>query len=315
MRRIFWDRMGKVQVSIIIVNYNTKDLTRDCLKSIFEQTQEIEFEVIVSDNASTDGSVEMIRSEFPQVVLIENHTNLGFGAANNRGLKIAKGEFIFYLNSDTILLNNAVKLFYDYWQNAPDKDEIGVLGAMLLDGNGQTIHSFGQIKSIDTKLKELFRCWIGISRRTLKYFFTHKLNKVVFEHNQANFFGEVSYVTGADMFLKNNEMAKFDERFFMYCEETDLQLQLKKEGKKSFIIEGPMIIHLSGGSTKKALYEVIHLGTPGQIQLSLSNIKFMKKNYYSPIKIFVLKVLTLFIWLNPLIFSNTKVKIKEMLAL
>ena len=194
-------------------------------------------------------------------------------------------------------------------------DSLRILLVFSIASNLKTIHSFGKIKSIDTKLKELFRCWIGISKRTLKYFFTHKLNKIVFEHNQASFFGEVPYVTGADMFLKNNEMAKFDERFFMYCEETDLQLQLKKIGKMSFIIEGPMIIHLSGGSTKKALYEVMHFGTPGQIQLSLSDIKFMKKNYYNPVKIFILKVLTLFIWLNPLIFYNTKVKIKEMLAL
>lgn len=84
-----------MDVSIIIVNYNTKDLTCNCLKSVFEQTEDIDFEVIVSDNGSTDGSVEMIKTEFPQVVLIENRVNLGFGAANNRGLKLAKGKYIF----------------------------------------------------------------------------------------------------------------------------------------------------------------------------------------------------------------------------
>ena len=97
-----------MDVSIIIVNYNTCELTRNCLKSVFEQTKNIDFEVIVSDNGSKDGSVEMIKKEFPYVILIENNANLGFGAANNRGLKIAKGKYIFYLNCDTILLNNAV---------------------------------------------------------------------------------------------------------------------------------------------------------------------------------------------------------------
>ncbi|MGN0729950.1 glycosyltransferase [Treponema sp.] len=101
-----------LDVSIIIVNYNTLELTKNCLKSIFEQTNGILFEVIVSDNGSTDGSIEMIKSEFPQVILIENNANLGFGAANNRGLKIEKGKYIFYLNSDTVLLNKAVKIFF-----------------------------------------------------------------------------------------------------------------------------------------------------------------------------------------------------------
>ena len=115
-------------VSIIIVNYNTMDLTRNCLKSVFEQTKDISFEVIVSDNGSNDGSIEMIKSEFPQVVLIENNANLGFGAANNRGLKMTKGKYIFYLNSDTVLLNNAVKNFFDYWENSPEKEKIGAFG-------------------------------------------------------------------------------------------------------------------------------------------------------------------------------------------
>ena len=99
--------MGELtmDVSVIIVNYNTKVLTFNCLSSVFEMVKDIQFEVIVSDNGSTDGSIEMIKENFPQVILIENGENLGFGAANNRALKIAKGKYIFYLNSDTVLLN------------------------------------------------------------------------------------------------------------------------------------------------------------------------------------------------------------------
>lgn len=102
-----------MNVSVIIVNYNTKELTKNCLASIFEKTKNIDFEVIVSDNGSTDGSIEMIKSDFPQVVLIENNVNLGFGKANNIAAKIAKGKYLLFLNSDTILLNNAVKEFFD----------------------------------------------------------------------------------------------------------------------------------------------------------------------------------------------------------
>lgn len=305
----------KMQVSIIIVNYNTKKLLRDCLESIFRQTKDISFEVIVSDNGSTDGSVEMIASEFPQVILIENNANLGFGAANNRGLEIANGEFIFYLNSDTILLNNAVKIFYDYWENTPNKDEIGVLGAMLLNEEGDTIHSFGQIKSLNKELEERFHCLLGVTKDTLKYFFTRQLKNLPLDDNvQKSFFGEVPYVTGADLFMKNDSFAKFDERYFMYKEEVDMQLQLHKADKKSFMIEGPQIIHLGGASSERKKQKVVYLSSFSDIQLLISSIHFYKKNFPNcRIRLLLLKTFTLFLWLNPLIFRNTKSKIKDML--
>ena len=113
-----------MDVSVIIVNYNTCEITKNCLKSVFEQTIGIEFEVIVSDNGSKDGSIEMIRTDFPQVIFIENNANPGFGTANNRALAVAKGKYVFYLNSDTLLLNNAVKIFFDYWENAAEKQKM-----------------------------------------------------------------------------------------------------------------------------------------------------------------------------------------------
>ncbi len=130
-----------MQVSIIIVNYNTKELIKNCINSIYENTKDIDFEIIVSDNGSTDGSVEMLKNDFPNVILIENNANLGFGKANNNGLKVAKGEYIFYLNSDTVLLNNAVKMFYDYWEQNLQKDKIGALGANLLNEKLKITHS------------------------------------------------------------------------------------------------------------------------------------------------------------------------------
>ena len=128
-----------MQLSIIIVNYNTKSLLRNCLTSVYDLTSDITFEIIVSDNGSTDGSIEMLKTEFPQVILIENNANLGFGAANNRALDIAKGKYIFYLNSDTVLLNNACKIFYDYWESAQNKDSIGAIGANLLDKDNNVL--------------------------------------------------------------------------------------------------------------------------------------------------------------------------------
>jgi len=98
-----------LKISIIIVSYNTKDILKDSIASIINQTVNISYEIIVFDNGSSDGSQAMVRHDFPGVVLIENRENIGFGAANNRAHSIVRGEYVFFLNSDTVLLNNAVK--------------------------------------------------------------------------------------------------------------------------------------------------------------------------------------------------------------
>jgi GT2 family glycosyltransferase len=141
-------------VSIIIVNYNTKELLHNCLISIYEQTKDIEFEVIVSDNGSVDGAIQMVQLEFPNVIIIKNNMNIGFGAANNKGLDIARGKYVFYLNSDTVLLNNAVKIFYDFWENYSEKDELGAIGCNLLDGNFETTHSAGSFPCLGGEIKK-----------------------------------------------------------------------------------------------------------------------------------------------------------------
>ena len=159
-----------IDVSIIVVNYNTKELTRNCLKSVFERTDGISFEVIVSDNGSTDGSQEMIRAEFPEVVLIENDANIGFGAANNRALAVARGKYVFYLNSDTVLLNNAVKMFFDYWENSPAKESIGALGANLLDEDMNITHSWGRFPAFRAMAKDiLHRNWTIVAKGLLLF--------------------------------------------------------------------------------------------------------------------------------------------------
>lgn len=249
-----------LDVSIIIVNYNTKDLTRNCLKAVFEQTKNISFEVIVSDNGSNDGSIEMIKSEFPQVILIENNENLGFGAANNCGLKIAKGKYIFYLNSDTVLLNNAAKIFFEYWENSPEKEKIGALGGVLQDENGNLIHSGGEFPKYSSICKERFS---ELVHSCAKYLLLklHLERLYIFSRKEIEservIPGEVDYVTGADLFMFNDRFAEFDERFVLYYEETDLQMTLRKlTGKKSFLIDGPKIIHLLyKGRTEKIKFE------------------------------------------------------------
>ena len=268
-------KINKMDVSIIIVNYNTIGLTRNCLKSVFEQTKDIAFEVIVSDNGSTDGSVEMIKSEFPQVNLIENNENLGFGAANNRGLAIAKGKYIFYLNSDTILLNNAVKMFFDYWENTTEKNSIGAIGCNLLNSDMSINSSFGCFPTYRSLLGKHFR---HIASAYLKPAVSFILGKKNFSKPLCFFLGDVDYITGAALFLQNNNDSFFDESFFMYFEETDLQFQLAKKGLRRVLIAGPKIIHLDGGSfvlEKKSFYDFT---ARRNLISNESSVLYLKKN-------------------------------------
>ena len=267
-----------MDVSIIIVNYNTCALTRNCLKSVFEQTKDIEFEVIVSDNNSNDGSIEMIKQEFPQVILIENNANLGFGAANNRGLKLAKGKYIFYLNSD-------------------EKHEV--------------IHSYGCFprvwKEIIIMIRRIIVAYIKFFLKILGINYKKYSKPRIY----SKYIGDVEYITGADLFVKNNNFAYYDERFFLYYEETHLQHQMMKNGLKRLIIDRIRIIHLEGGSDKKKEKEhnenTISFGT---IQFDLSRIKYLKYNSSSFAAI-VMQILLFLLWITPLFYNKTKKYRKE----
>lgn len=304
-----------MDVSVIIVNYNTCEITKNCLLSIYEKTQGINFEVIVSDNGSKDGSQDMIRTEFPQVSLIENNANLGFGTANNRALAVAKGKYVFYLNSDTILLNNAVKIFFDYWENAIDKDTIGALGANLLDTQGHIIHSYGDFPDIDSVMKDTIKALYGTFKLTLlNVLFRKRISSYNQNSPKEKLLGEVDSIIGADLFLKNDEYAYFDERYFMYCEETDLQYRLARQGKKRLLIDGPKIIHLNGASSKKEIPDTVRIfSTFSFINYNLSRIYFFRKHGANRFKIFIIKTALFFIWLNPLLFPKTKRYIPKLL--
>ena len=294
-----------MNVSIIIVNFNTKQLLLNCIDSIYTHTKDISFEIIVSDNASTDGSVEMVKTQFPNVILIENKMNLGFGAANNKALKIAKGKYIFYLNSDTVLLNNAVKIFYDYWETNKDNEPLGAIGCNLLNENMQIIHSFGKFPGYKIALKELLIMFFLNILLSILYILHIIPKKRISNSNLSKFLGKVDYITGADLFLLNDDYANFDELFLLYFEDADLQLHMQKNtNKKSIIIEGPLIQHLCGGSVGQG-YTIKRKSTFSRIQFEISRIKFLKKHYNNRFLLILAKLLVTIIWLNPFLFKNT----------
>lgn len=299
-----------MNISIIIVNYNTKSLLHDCLTSIYSLTADITFEVIVSDNGSKDGSIEMLKTDFPQVILIENNTNLGFGAANNRALDIAKGKYIFYLNSDTILLNNAPKILYDFWENYSDKQSLGAIGGNLLDKDNNIIHSYGQFAGFSLSIKQLSK--MIITNFILSVFYILHTSPSRFAHSDKSSFytGEVDYITGADLFLLNDKSARFDENFFLYFEEADLQRQLQLQNKKRIIIDGPKIQHLCGGSAGSD-FSIKRKASYGRIQFEISRIKFLKKYNSNSFLLFICKLLVTLNWINPFLIKQTKKYIKQ----
>ena len=298
-----------MQVSIVIVNYNTCDLLRNCLRSVYAQTKDIDFEVVVSDNGSVDGSVEMVRQEFPQVVLVENKANLGFGPANNRGVNVSKGEFIFYLNSDTLLLNNAIKIFYDYWK-AHENENLGALGCNLVDGENKISHSYGSFQSASFLLKKMV---LHVASFYAKNVFK-RLGADMSKHQRlpVNEYktGDVDYVTGADLFVKNDPKYLFDENFFLYFEETDIQYRMMKDGLVRRMIDGPSVAHLVRGGAERP-DDVMLCGTFSLIQSEISKVRFVKKHLSKTVA-FLLKFLISVIWLSPYIFKNTRKHFKAL---
>lgn len=234
-------------VSIIIVSYNTKTILADCIKSILEKTSGLDYEIIVVDNSSKDGTVDYISELFAKeknIRLIVNKNNVGFGQANNIGVEASRGKYIFLLNSDTLLLNNAVLLFF---KKAESLKEDNIFGCYLKDVTHKDSHSYGFFeskKSVNIKLFYLTVPIIFKLRRMLplKYHFLQKEEKYV------------DFITGADLFMKKGvfvDVGGFDPKYFMYSEDEDFCLHAKLIGYRCRILCEPEIIHLDGGSSKK----------------------------------------------------------------
>ena len=230
-------------VSVIIVNYKTVNLILDCVRSIYEQTEGVSYEIIVVDNNSEDGFQERIQELFPEVVCLPLSENIGFGRANNEGSKIAKGRNIFYLNPDTLLLNNAVKILSDYLDS---HSEVGICGGNLYDVEMRPMHSYRMyLPGILWELNDLSG---------------NLVDKLLWGKNrQFNHTGKsrsVGYITGADMMVRREVLDRvgcFSPRFFMYYEETELTYRIKKAGYKVVSVPWAKIQHLEGKSFKPGI--------------------------------------------------------------
>lgn len=234
------NNINSIQVSVIIVNYNTLKMTSECVGSVCEKTKDITFEIILIDNASKDGSKEFFEKD-SRVRYVYSAENMGFGRANNVGMMLAKGEYIFLLNSDTVLVNNAIKEFYDCAKKHDINENTNFYGGWLLNVNGGQSKSYGNNETFSSMIKNLVNGYL--------YHFRKDNNSNDDISKQL----EVDYVIGADLFFSRkiyDLYAGFDHEFFMYGEESDWQMRMKKYDIKSFIVPGPQIIHLEGQSGK-----------------------------------------------------------------
>lgn len=278
-----------IDVSVILVSYNTKDLTRNCLNSLYEKTQDVNFDVFVVDNDSKDGSCEMIKEEFPQVKLIENKENLGFGRANNIAIRQSEAKYVFLLNTDTVLINNAIKIMIEFLDN-PAHQDIGACGGNLYDKDNNNALSYGYLPSLKTKFVKTFQ---------LKLFFPNENRKISDKGlNKADELKQVDYITGADLMIRKSvldQVGIFDEDFFLYYEETELQHRINKAGYRIFIIPSAKIHHLERqSSTNSKNRRKVFLE---------SEYLFYKKCYgikkYSPVKLVFIASLLLRLISNP----------------
>jgi N-acetylglucosaminyl-diphospho-decaprenol L-rhamnosyltransferase len=242
-----------MDLSIIIVNWNTSKLLFQCLESIYRSELRSTFEIIVVDNASTDDSISLITTNFPDVHIISNDRNLGFATANNQGIAVAKGRYVLLLNSDTIVLPG---VFDEMLRVADLNPQTGVIGPKLLNMDGTLQKSWSSFPSF---LSELLGKNFRIRHPVVNIPNTY----------------DVDWIMGACMLVRAatiQDVGKMDEDYFFYSEETDWCFRIKKKNWKVWYLTSGEIYHLGGGSTKR--------GSVAQlVSLYQSKLLYFKKNH------------------------------------
>lgn len=233
-----------MDVSFIIVNYNTKKLTGKAIESIYNFAKNLRFEIILIDNNSQDGSVQYLKKTFPKVKIIENNENLGFGKANNQGIKEAKGEFIYLFNSDAYLIDDSTE---NLIKKAKEIKELGAIAPLILNEDRSIQQSGGFFPTIE----KIF--WWMTFLDDLP--FGLMLSPYHIDHDR--FYQkerELDWITGAAMVIPKavyNKVGGFDENIFMYGEDIDLSFKIKKSNLKIIFSPISRLVHLGQGSSNK----------------------------------------------------------------
>ncbi len=227
-----------IKVSIIIVNFNGCQHTIRCIESIKRMHEKGFFEIIIVDNDSRDGSVEAIKMQYPKIKVIAQQQNLGFGKANNIGANASTGEYLFFINNDTLFKEDIITPLSQFMKENPS---CGAVGPLLLNSDGTYQHSYGKFPSLLNELR---------TKRDTALFKNIPKNRSP---------RQVDWVSFAAVMIRRSAFEKvngFDERYFMYFEDADLCFRLQNAGFQSFYCAEYSLIHIGGGSIS---HEVINM--------------------------------------------------------
>jgi GT2 family glycosyltransferase len=279
------------KLSVVIVNYNVKNLLKKCLESIFKYQKDIEFEVIVIDNSSKDHSQEMLQRDFPQIKLIENKRNLGFSRACNQGIKESQGGYILLLNPDTELTPGGFKKMMDFMDSKPG---IGICGPKMMDQKGNIQFSCRSFPSYLTA--------ISSSQSILNRIFPDNFlcQKYLLKEQDRSQIQEVDWVSGSCLLAKREMLEKvglLDERFYMYVEDVDLCFRAKKSGFSVFYFPPVVVVHHIGKSTQKRKFTML-------LEHHRSMYYFYCK-HYNP-NVFLKGIVFLSIWMRLFFVMGTR---------
>jgi len=263
-----------LDISVIIVSWNVRELLRRCLWAVRQQitddrqqTQsdvcDLSSEVLVVDNASTDGTIEMLRAEFPDVRVIENKTNRGFTRANNQALAIAQGRYLFLLNPDTELRAGALRALTDYADAHP---RVGILGPQLFYGDGAPQSSRRRFPTRATAFLESTKLqqWFPRNRWLTRYYMRDTRDDAT---------QEVDWINGAAMFVRREcyaQIGGLDEKFFMYSEELDWCRRAKNAGWQIIYLPTAQITHYEGKSSEQVV-------AARDIYFNTSKVRYFRK--------------------------------------
>jgi len=225
-----------MEISFIIVNWNTKDLLRGCLDSIAKTVGSLSHEIIVVDNASSDGSADMLAREYPSVRLIANSENRGFGAANNQGFAVMQGKYALLINTDAVITEGAVQKLWGFAEANP---RVAIVCGQLLNADGSKQNSVAAFPTLLT---------LCLNTSLLEYLFPGRYPSKRYDHTEPL---EVESAIGACMMIRKkalDEVSFFDERYFFFFEETDLAFAMKRAGWKVYQVPDARIYHFQGKS-------------------------------------------------------------------
>lgn len=229
-----------IDLSIIILSFNTKELLDSCLASIFGSNPKLTYEIIVVDNASSDGIIEHVEKKYPQISLIKSNKNLGYSAGNNLGVKKAQGKYLLFLNSDTEAVGQALDVMVECLNR---QKKIAILGPKLIFADGAIQRSAGSFYSLKNTILMLFG-----------------LQRLGFLKSSPDKFKVVDWVSGACLMISKNAfttLGGFDDQLFMYMEEMEFCYRAKQKGMLTGFCPEAVVIHNELGSAKKGKSEAI----------------------------------------------------------